>query len=264
MNATTSIRSTRGTPTARTGRNHRPGYGRLTAVELRKMVNTRSGFWLPIGVALVTFAVSLIASTNHGGHAATLTHVLHATALPSAFLLPVMGVLLICGEWSQRTTLTTFTLVPSRWRVIGAKLGASTFVSTVALAACLLSTFVCVNLLGHAPGGVGSLPWTVIAQAWLYLASGMAMGLAFGAAILLSAPAIVAYLLLPTIWDAVVGGISGLSGVARWLDSTQTLSPLAQEPMSGTQWAHALTTFAAWIGVPIVIGWARIGRGDMD
>jgi ABC-2 type transport system permease protein len=264
MSATTSITFTGGTPSARAGRDQRPGLGRLTAVELRKMVNTRSGFWVPIGVAVVTLAVSFVASANHGGHAATLAHVLHATALPSAFLLPVMGVLLICGEWSQRTTLTTFTLVPSRWRVIGAKLGASVIVSTIALAACLLSTFVFVSLFGHAPGGAGSLPWTVIAQGGLYLGSGMAMGLAFGAAILLSAPAIVAYLLLPIVWDAVVGGISGLSGIARWLDSTQTLSPLTQQPMSDIQWAHALTTFAVWIGIPIVIGWTRIGRGDID
>src|SRR5579871_2843837 len=108
----------------------RPGLGCLTAVELRKMVNTRSGFWVPIAVGLITLAVAIIASSNHGGNDGTFAHVLHATALPSAYLLPVMGVLLMCGEWSQRTTLTTFTLVPSRWRVIGAKLGASAIVST--------------------------------------------------------------------------------------------------------------------------------------
>lgn len=264
MSATTSIPLKGGTPSAPPGRDQRPGLGRLTVVELRKMVNTRSGFWVPIGVAVITLAVSFVASANHGGHAATLAHVLHATATPSALLLPVMGVLLICGEWSQRTTLTTFTLVPNRRRVIGAKLGASVIVSTIALALCLLSTFGFVSLFGHAPGGAGSLPWTVIAQGWLYLASAMAMGVAFGAAILLSAPAIVAYLLLPTVSNAVLGAISGLSGIARWLDTTRTLSPLTQQPMSGTQWAHALTTFAVWIGIPIIIGWARIGRGDID
>ena len=66
MSATTST-SSRGPPSLDAGRDHRPGLGRLTAVELRKMVNTRSGFWVPIGVAVVTLAVSLIASANHGG-----------------------------------------------------------------------------------------------------------------------------------------------------------------------------------------------------
>ena len=156
--------------------------------------------------------MAIIASTNHGGSNGTFAHLLHATTLPGAYLLPVMGVLLICGEWSQRTTLTTFTLVPSRWRVIGAKLGASVIVSTIALVVCLLLTFVFASALGHAPGGTGSLSWQVIAQSWLFLAAGMVMGLAFGAAILVSAPAIVGYLLLPVVWDGVVGGISGLDG----------------------------------------------------
>jgi ABC-2 type transport system permease protein len=261
----TSIGFTGGSRAARTSnKDLRPGLGRLIAVELRKMVNTRSGFWVPIGVTLITLLVSIIVSANHGGRAATFTHVLHGTSLPSAFLLPVMGILLICGEWSQRTTLTTFTLVPSRARVIGAKVGASLIVSTIALAACLLFTLLFATALGHHPGGTGTLPLTVIGQAWLFLASGMVMGLAFGAAILVSAPAIVAYLLLPTIWDAVVGGIGGLAGVARWIDSSETLAPLTQQTLSATQWAHALATFAVWIGIPIVIGWRRIGRGDLD
>ena len=123
MSATASASSRGAVPSPQAGRDHRPGLGQLIAVELRKMVNTRSGFWVPIGVALITVAVAIIASANHGGLDGTFTHVLHKAGLPAAFLLPVMGVLLICGEWSQRTTLTTFTMVPSRWRVIGAKLG---------------------------------------------------------------------------------------------------------------------------------------------
>src|SRR3984957_15689749 len=129
----------------------RPNFARLTAVELRKMVNTRSGFWVPIAVALLTLLVAIIGSTNHGGTSATFIHIFNISSRPAAFLLPVMGVLLVCGEWSQRTTLTTFTLVPSRGRVIAAKFGASVIVSTIALIACLLFTLLFASLLGHAP-----------------------------------------------------------------------------------------------------------------
>jgi ABC-type transport system involved in multi-copper enzyme maturation permease subunit len=238
--------------------------GRLIAVELRKMVNTRSGFWVPIGVALITVAVAIIASANHSGRDGTFIHVLHAVALPSGYLLPVMGVLLICGEWSQRTTLTTFTLVPSRWRVVGAKVGASTIFATIALTVCLLLTLVCASVLGNAPGGTGSLSWQVISQSWLFLASSMIMGLAFGAAILVSAPAIVIYLLLPTIWDVIATNIAALHTVATWLNPGNALAPMTKQAMTGTQWAHALVTFAVWIGIPIVIGAFRIGRRDLD
>jgi ABC-2 type transport system permease protein len=264
MSATTSISFTSGAPSARAGRDQRPGLRRLVAVELRKMVDTRAGFWMPIAVTMITFVVALIASANHGGRDATLTHVFNAATRPGAFLLPVMGILLVCGEWSQRTTLTTFTLVPSRKRVMMAKLGASMIVATIALAAALLCTAVCATVFGHAAGGVGSLPWQVIAQGWLFLGFWMLMGLAFGAAILLSAPAIVAYFLLPTIWDALVGGIHSLAGVARWLDSTNTLGPLTQHSLSGTEWARVLVTSAVWIGIPILVGWRRIGRGDIE
>ena len=199
------------------------------------MVNTRSGFWVPIAVALLTLLVAIIGSTNHGGTSATFIHIFNISSRPAAFLLPVMGVLLVCGEWSQRTTLTTFTLVPSRWRVIAAKFGASVIVSTIALIVCLLLTVVFASALGHAPGGTGSLPWQVILQGWLELAAGMAMGLAFGAAILVSAPAIVAYLLLPVVWNGIIGGIHGLDGVARWLDSGNTLNPLTLHALNGTR-----------------------------
>jgi ABC-2 type transport system permease protein len=263
MSATASLRPIGGSA-RRDNKDQRPGMGRLTLVELRKMVNTRSGFWVPIAVTGITLLVALIASSNHGGNDGTFSHVLHAVSVPGAYLLPLMGVLLVCSEWSQRTTLTTFTLVPSRWRVLGAKLGASILVSTVALLACLLFTAVFASAFGHAPGGTGSLPLTVILQTWLFLGAGMVMGMAFGAAILVSAPAIVVYLLLPVIWEGLANNISWLQTPARWLDSSSTLGPLTEHNLSGTQWAHALATFALWLGVPIVIGLLRIGRGDLD
>ena len=263
MSATASIRPLGGSA-RQVSKDHRPGMGRLITVELRKMVNTRSGFWVPIAVALLTLLVAIIGSTNHGGTSATFIHIFNISSRPAAFLLPVMGVLLICGEWSQRTTLTTFTLVPSRGRVIAAKFGASVIVSTIALIACLVFTLLFASVLGHAPGGTGSLPWQVILQGWLELAAGMAMGLAFGAAILVSAPAIVAYLLLPVVWNGIVGGFHALTGLDRWLDSGNTLNPLTLHALNGTEWAHVAATLALWIGIPILVGWARIGRGDLD
>jgi ABC-type transport system involved in multi-copper enzyme maturation permease subunit len=245
-------------------KDQRPSVGRIVAVELRKMVNTRSGFWVPIAVAGLTALVAIIAASNHGGNNGTFRHVLHAASIPGAYLLPVMGVLLICSEYSQRTTLTTYTLVPSRWRVLGAKLGASLIVSTVATIACVLFSVVAASAFGHAPGGTGSLPLSIILQAWLFLASGMVMGMAFGAAVLISAPAIVGYLLLPVVWNGLASNISWLATPARWLDSDSTLGPLTQQNLSGTQWAHAAATFALWIGVPLLIGLTRIGRGDLD
>jgi ABC-type transport system involved in multi-copper enzyme maturation permease subunit len=251
------------TPGERISAERRPNAVRLTAVELRKMVNTRSGFWLPITVAAITLITVIITVLLHGGHDATLVHTFRNSVMPGAFLLPVMGVLLVCGEWTQRTTLTTFTLVPSRGRIVGAKLAASVVLSLGALIVCLAFSVLFAELLGNAPGGAGSLPLAIVGQAFLYLATAMITGVAFGAAILVSAPAIVAYLLLPTIWAALAGSISALDSVARWLDQSKTLDPMTSHALSGIQWAHVVTTLAVWMALPLAIGWWRIRRRDI-
>ena len=53
---------------------------------------------------------------------------------PASILLPIVGILLVTSEWSQRTALITFALVPDRGRVLAAKLLASVVLSLVALA----------------------------------------------------------------------------------------------------------------------------------
>ncbi len=242
----------------------RPPLARLKAVELRKLVNTPAGVWVLITVAVMTVLVALISVTNHAGRDATYTHVFHDASLPSAYLLPIVGILLICAEWTQRTTLTTFTLVPVRRRAIFAKVIASLLVSAAALIVSLAVTILLATAFGHVPSGPRSLPIAVIAQGWLYLSAGMLTGLAFGAAFLTSAPAIVAFLLLPTIWDAVVGRVNSLADVAVWLDSAHTLAPLTLQPLSALEWEHVATTLALWIGVPLLAGLRRIRGGDID
>ena len=240
--------------------NRRPGFGRLTAVELRKMVDTRAGFWLPIGVALITVVAVVVTLLTGNDAQHTLSHVFRNALEPSAFLLPVMGVLLVTGEFSQRTAFTTFTLVPGRARVLMAKLAASLVVSAVALVVCLA-----VSVLGVALGSgtVGGLSAVMIPQAFVLLATAMITGVAFGAAVLISAPAIVVYLLLPTVWTVLVGSIHALRHVATWLDQSQTLGPLAEHPLSATDWIHALATLTVWMVVPLLIGTWRLLRRDV-
>jgi len=44
------------------GRDARPGLGRLTLVELRKMTDTRAGFWLQLAIAALTVFVAVAVS----------------------------------------------------------------------------------------------------------------------------------------------------------------------------------------------------------
>src|SRR5690349_16905787 len=104
---------------------------RIVAVELRKMFDTRSGFWLMIGMGvsalLATAAVVLWAPDS----SITYDSFGAAIGIPMTLLLPVMAILSVTSEWSQRSGLTTFTLVPRRGRVILAKVVVSVAVGVV-------------------------------------------------------------------------------------------------------------------------------------
>ena len=106
---------------------------RLISVELQKMFDTRSGFWLMASIlitsVLATGAVILWAPDSE------LTYSTFATAIgfPMAVILPMIAVLSVTSEWSQRSGLTTFTLVPHRGRVISAKAIAAIIVGVVSM-----------------------------------------------------------------------------------------------------------------------------------
>jgi ABC-2 type transport system permease protein len=256
--AMTTRRSRRQVPSA-----EQPPLSRLTVVELRKMLNTRSGIWVTFGVAAVNVIFALVNGLAHGGRTATYTRVLHDGVQPSAFLLPLLGVLLVCTEWTHRTTLTTFALVPDRRRVISAKGLAILATATAAWLITVLASVLLTKAFGHAPGGPGTLPATVILQTWLQLAGWMLVGLAFGLALQMTVPAIMAYLLGPLVVAGIANAIHSLSGLTSWLDITHALSPLSLQALNATAWTHLLLSLVLWIGLPLLIGLNRLGVTDL-
>ena len=85
------------------------------------MFDTRSGFWLIASIAIA--AVLAAAGVILFAAPAQLTYCTFAPAIrfPVAVILPLIAILAVTSEWSQRTGLTTFTLVPHRGRVVLAK-----------------------------------------------------------------------------------------------------------------------------------------------
>ncbi len=178
---------------------------RVIRVELRKMFDTRSGFWLIASIVIAglvaTVATILFAPDKD------LTYYTFAKAIgfPMTVVLPMIAILSITGEWSQRSGLTTFTLVPHRSRVIKAKA-----ISSVAVAvASMLFAFVLGvvgNLVGTAIAGT-SLVWDVSFAEGVNILLGnllcLLTGTMLGMLIRSSAGALVAYfvysLLLPTL-----------------------------------------------------------------
>lgn len=253
--------STAVTADARPGRDRRPGLARLTRVELRKMVDTRSGFWLLLAVAALMLLVVVVVQIAGNDHDRILREVLSVTVQTGAVLLPVVGVLLVTAEWGQRTALVSFALVPDRLRVIVAKVLAGLSLALVAFGVALLLAVISVAVAPSGADDTWSLPLSLLGQDVLYVLLAMLMGLAFGAAFLSSAPAIVLYFGLPIAISA-LGAISAISGAMEWLD-TGAFAPLTEEIVGGKDWGQVLTAALLWIALPLAIGCWRIKRNEV-
>ena len=119
--------------------------------------------------------------------------ILEVALARASILLPIVGILLVSSEWSQRTAMITSVLVPHRSRVFAAKLIASVALSVVALVSCIAVAALGTAFAACGVDGAWSLPPGMLGQVAVYIATGMIAGVAFGAALLASAPAIVLY-----------------------------------------------------------------------
>ena len=243
-------------------RDARPGLARLTAVELRKMTDTRAGFWLLLSTVGLAIAAVLILGFVGDAQEHRLRDMLAVAVAPVVVLLPVVGILLVSSEWSQRTSLLTFALVPHRSRVIAAKLAAGVVLSLGALQICIAIALLGTAIADPGASDTWSLPAWMLGQTTVFVVTAMIMGIGFGAMLLSSAPAIVLYFALPLAWTA-VGSLAFLADAARWLDSTRSLAPMTDELMSSTQWARAGATLALWMLLPLLVGLWRVTRGDV-
>jgi hypothetical protein len=241
----------------------RPGMGRLTGVELRKATDTRAGMWLQIAVGLLTFAAVILTVALGNETDRSFPGMLGIAIQPSTLLLPVIAILLVTSEWSQRTALITFALVPQRGRVITAKVLSALLIGVAATALCVV-----LSLLGTAVAGSNdpdrwNVSGVVLGQNLLYLLISMLMGIAFGAVARSSAPAIVAFFVLP-IGFALVGEIHALHGTWDWLETGRTLDPLTgNEALSAKEWAQLGVSLLPWLALPFAVGMWRLLRGEV-
>jgi ABC-2 type transport system permease protein len=233
-----------------------PSFTRLTGVELRKMVDTRAGFWLQLIVAVVTLAAIVIICIVADD--LSFRDLLAIGITPAAVLLPIVGILLVSSEWSQRTALITFTLVPKRMRVMRAKLAAGLVLGVIVIAIALVLAAVAILAIG----GEWELGAVIFGQICLLVLTAMLTGIAFGALFLSSAPAIVLSFVLPLGWAA-LGSISWLNDAAQWLDTTRTTEAMTERTLSGEEWAQFGTSMALWLVLPLAIGLIRIVRGEI-
>ncbi|USQ77734.1 ABC transporter permease [Ornithinimicrobium cryptoxanthini] len=243
---------------------------RLVTVELRKMFTTRSGFWMliSIGVLLVIAAGSVLIFAPDSD--VTYKSFATASGFPMSVILPMIAILAVTSEWSQRSGLTTFTLVPSRGRVVGAKAIATLLVGLGSVAVAF-AVGALANVAGSALAGVDTV-WDIslsmAPQMVLGNLVGMAIGFTLGVVLRNSAAAIVGYFVV----SLVMPGILVLLAQVRewfldlqpWIDWNYTQVALFEGATNtGEEWAMLASTTTIWIVIPLVVALLSLRRSEV-
>ncbi len=243
---------------------------RLVRVELRKMFDTRSGFWMLVSIGILTpiSAGSVVVFAPDSD--VTYESFTRATGFPLSVILPMIAILAVTSEWSQRSGLTTFTLVPRRGRVIGAK-AIATLVVGLGSVALAFAVGALGNVAGSALAGVDTvwdISMSMAPQMVLFNLIGMAIGFTLGVVMRSSAPAIVAYfvvsLVLPGILVLLAQVRPWFTDLQSWIDWNETQVALLEGAMdTGEEWAMLGSTTMIWIVVPLVVGLLSLRRSEV-
>jgi len=242
---------------------------RLVGVELRKSFDTRSGRWLlaSLGLAAVLTTGAIIAWAP--AEQLTYSQFTLAIGVPMTVILPIIAVLSVTSEWSQRSGLATFTLVPHRGRVLLAKAIAAVLVTLPATAAAF-GVGALGNMTGAALAGV-PVVWDQSAVDVAYFALGQTLllltGFVLGALIRNSSGAIVAYMIYGFVAPGLLAFLAfsqaWFADVRPWLDPKYNQDALVSGNLTGDQWSHLAVTSVVWLVVPMVVAVVSVLRSEV-
>ena len=243
---------------------------RLVGVELRKMFDTRSGFWMLTSIGVLALLASAAVIVFAPDSEVTYENFATALGFPMSVILPMIAILAVTSEWSQRSGLTTFTLVPSRGRVIAAK-AAATFIVGIVSMLVAFAIGALGNIVGSALAGADTM-WNIgltdAPQIVLGNLVGMAIGFTLGVVLRNSAAAIVGYfvvsLVLPGILALLAQARAWFTDLQPWIDWNYTQVALFDgETSSARDWAQLGSTTMIWIVVPLTIGLMLLRRSEV-
>lgn len=244
---------------------------RLIKVELRKAANTRAGRWLLgtiVGGAAVVMTIMVVVGLVQDRSYTLKDFVQFANFVPMGLLLPMLGVLSVTSEWSQRTNVVTFTLEPRRSRVVMAKLATGVILSVLAsLAAFALGivTLGVFDLLGGT--ATWNLSFEMVAGFGLLHLINVLIGFAFGMLILNTPAAIVAFFafnfILPTLFMGAASLWGWAESIRPWVDFNYSQEPLGEGMLQGINWAQFMVTAMVWFVAPVALGVRRVLRAEI-
>ena len=242
---------------------------RVVGVELRKMFDTRSGLWMMASIVILSVIATGAVIAFAPDDAIVFDNFAAAIGVPMAVILPMVAILSVTSEWSQRSGLTTFTLVPHRGRVIRAKVAAALIVGVVSMlvayAVGALGNIVGAGITGTDPAW--NLPADHLALIVLANVLGMLLGFTLGVLIRNSAGAIVTYFVYGFVLPPVLGLLAQSQGWFRdlqpWVDFNYAQGMLFNGEVSGHQWAQLGAATSIWLVAPLLVGLVLMSRSEV-
>ncbi|EAP98202.1 hypothetical protein JNB_14598 [Janibacter sp. HTCC2649] len=242
---------------------------RLLKVELRKMFNTRSGMWLMCSIGILALLATGAVMIFSADADLTYDNFGAAVGIPMVIILPIIATLSVTSEWSQRSGLTTFTLVPHRGRVIGAKLAVAVLVGVAAMVLAL-SVGALGNLVGASVAGIDPV-WNLSVSHMLTITLAtvlnMLIGFMLGVLIRNSPGAIVGYFVynfvLPPLTMLLATSQSWWRDLQPWMDFNFTQGFLFNGDLTTRQWSQLGVTGLFWLAIPLAIGLFLVRRSEV-
>ena len=241
---------------------------RLAKVEFRKALDTRAGRWFVISILALVVVVEVIYAFAAADADKNFQDFVQISGFVLGYFIPIIIIMLVTSEASQRNGLVTFTLEPKRSRVVVAK-----FIAGVALGGAVLVVAFVLAALGTLFGIVtgGSPEWSLDGNLMFngfVLANliGIFIGFAIGMLIMNTAGAIVAYFVYSLILPTAIGILSALSetfeDIAPWIEFNTAQMPLfsGDYTPTGEEWAQIATSGTIWLIVPLALGIWRLLR----
>lgn len=229
------------------------GFPRLVAVEVRKLVDTRSS--LAICAVLAFIAVALVVGLavigTRQGIPVTFASLAGSIGLFTTLAMPLIGIMGMTSDTAHRTTLVYYPLVRGRTGQFWAKvLAAALLAVALQLFVFLLSAAVAAAL-GSRPGafdGAGRELWDGLAACLL----STMFGVGLAAAIRRTALAIVAVILVSLVGNGLI--LTLLPDASGYLSSITAVGALLGGPEAPTA-LEVASSLTLWYVLPLGIGW---------
>ncbi|MEZ5342619.1 MAG: hypothetical protein R2706_14580 [Acidimicrobiales bacterium] len=228
------------------------------------MFDTRSGLWLMVALVATAVVATVAVIAFAPQDALTFDTFGAAIGIPMSVLLPVLAIMSVSSEFSQRTALATFTLIPSRHRLTLVKFGV---VLAVGVASILVAVSVAAggNVLGAMIRGIDPV-WNLSLQSIGQIVLGQVLGMAFGfmcGVLFRNSPAaivsyFVGYFVLAGLGDVLAALQPWFEDVRGWVDFNYVQAQLFGDTMTSEFWLQLAVTSAVWIVLPLAVGVRRL------